>query len=128
MYLRVNRPYLHPRSASCMLLLSQHITGERSKLMHVKEPSIVMIHGRKMAFDEVCPPNPKGTILLLTGLAAKRLGWYRQLGGFGRYYRTIALDHRGTGDSDDVTEAYTISDLADDATAVLQARGIQRAH
>ena len=96
--------------------------------MHVKDPSTVMIHGRKMAFDEVSPPNPKGTILLLTGLASKRLGWYRQLEEFGRYYRTIALDHRGTGDSDAVTEAYTIGDLADDAAAVLKTLGISQAH
>jgi len=96
--------------------------------MRVKEPSTVIIHGREMAFDEVSPPNPKGTILLLQGLAAKRLGWYRQLEEFGRYYRTIALDHRGMGDSDEVTEAYTIGDLADDAVAVLKALGISRAH
>lgn len=96
--------------------------------MRVKEPSTVMISGRKMAFDEVSPPNPKGTILLLTGLAAKRLGWYRQLEEFGRHYRTIALDHRGVGDSDEVTEAYTVDDMADDAAAVLKALGISRAY
>ena len=96
--------------------------------MHVKEPSSVMIQGRKIAYDEVSPPEPKGTVLLLTGLAAKRLGWFRQLEQFGRYYRTIALDHRDTGDSDEVIEAYTISDLADDAATVLKALGVQRVH
>jgi pimeloyl-ACP methyl ester carboxylesterase len=77
------------------------------------EPSFVTIHGRKMAYSEVGPPHPKGTVLLMTGLAAKRYGWYKQFEVFGHYYRTIALDHRDNSDSDVVTEDYTVSDLAD---------------
>jgi len=80
-----------------------------------------------MAYDEVTPPHPKGVVLLLTGLAAKRLGWYKQREVFGREYRTIALDHRDTGDSDLATGPYTTADQADDAAAVLHALGIQRA-
>ena len=88
--------------------------------MDVKPPSSVLIAGRKLAYDEARPANPadeKGTILLLTGLGSKRLGWARQLAVFGRAYRTIALDHRDTGDSDEVAEDYTPADLADDAAA-----------
>ena len=99
--------------------------------MDVKEPSSVQIAGRKIAYDEARPANradEKGTILLLTGLASKRLGWVRQLDVFGREYRTLALDHRDTGDSDQVAEDYTPSDLADDAAAVLSALGIAHAH
>jgi len=97
--------------------------------MQVKTPSMVTLaDGRKMAYDEVSPAEPKGTVLLLTGLASKRLGWYKQLEEFGRYYRTIALDHRDVGDSDQVSEAYTTGDQADDAAAVLKALGITRAY
>jgi pimeloyl-ACP methyl ester carboxylesterase len=96
--------------------------------MQVKEPSFVTIDGRKMAYDEVKPANPKGTVLLLTGLASKRLGWYKQLEEFGRYYHTIALDHRDVGDSDEVQDAYTTGDQAEDAAAVLKALGISKAH
>ena len=99
--------------------------------MDVKEPSSVLIAGRKIAYDEARPANPddtKGTILLLTGLASKRLGWVRQLEVFGREYRTIALDHRDTGDSDEVADDYTPADLADDAAAVLATLGIAHAH
>ncbi len=99
--------------------------------MQVKEPSSVLIGGRKLAYDEAAPANPadaKGTILLLTGLGSKRLGWARQLEVFGREYRTIAMDFRDTGDSDEVTEDYTPADLADDAAALLAALGIARAH
>lgn len=99
--------------------------------MQVREPSSVLIAGRKLAYDEARPANPadeKGTILLLTGLASKRLGWVRQLDVFGREYRTIAMDYRDTGDSDEVSDAYTVSDLADDAAALLGALGVTRAH
>ncbi len=96
--------------------------------MDIPAPSFVTIHGRRMAFDEVRPPAPRGVILLLTGLAANRLGWWNQLHVFGRDYRTIALDHRETGDSDPTGQPYTADDMADDAAAVLDALGIPRAH
>src|SRR5690348_12280317 len=95
----------------------------------IKVPSYVTLADeRRMAFDEVTPANPKGAVLLLTGLASKRLGWRRQIDVFGQEYRTIALDHRGTGDSDPATGPYTVADMADDAAAVLRALGIAKAH
>ncbi len=96
--------------------------------MEIREHSSVRIDGRKIAYDEVSPAESRGTILLLTGLGSKRLGWARQLEAFGQHYRTIALDHRDTGDSDPVGDPYTIGDLADDAAAVLRALGVERAH
>lgn len=99
--------------------------------MVVKEPLSVRIAGRKLAYDEALPTNPadaKGVILLLTGLGSKRLGWAKQLDIFGREYRTIAMDYRDTGDSDAVSESYTVADLADDAAALLSALSIARAH
>lgn len=96
-------------------------------MLNVATPSFVTIDGRKMAYDEVCPPNPQGTVLLLTGLGSKRLGWYNQLPVFGQTYRTIALDHRDTGDSDPSPVPYTTADQADDAAAVLRALGVARA-
>lgn len=99
--------------------------------MDIPPPSSVVIAGRRLAYDEISPANPadvKGTILLLTGLASKRLGWARQLPVFGREYRTIAMDYRDTGDSDEVAESYTPADMADDAAALLEALGISHAH
>lgn len=95
--------------------------------MLVQAPSVVMVDGRKLAFDEVSPPDPRGTVLLLTGLGSKRLGWARQMEVFGRTYRTIALDHRDAGDSDLATSPYTTADQADDAAAVLRALGVGHA-
>lgn len=96
--------------------------------MPVEEPSLVLIDGRRIAYDEVRPPHPKGTVLLLAGADSNRLTWYKQLDIFGRTFRTIAIDCRDTGDSDPVSEPYTIADLADDAAFVLAALGVQRAH
>ena len=95
--------------------------------MHFSTPQFVEIDGRKLAYNEVSPANPRGAILLLTGLGAKRYGWHHQLDEFGRTYRTIALDHRDISDSDPFEEAYTIADLADDAAAALRALGVARA-
>jgi pimeloyl-ACP methyl ester carboxylesterase len=96
--------------------------------MQVKDPSFVTVDGRRMAFDEVTPAEPRGVVLLLTGLASYRLGWWNQLPVFGRSYRTIALDHRETGDSDLTGQPYTADDMADDAAGVLDALSIHRAN
>ena len=96
-------------------------------MLEIPSPSFVTVHGRRLAYDEASPSHPQGTVLLLTGLASKRLGWHKQLPVFGQVYRTIALDHRDTGDSDLATEPYTTADQADDAAAVLQALGVPKA-
>jgi 3-oxoadipate enol-lactonase len=100
--------------------------------MDVPAPKFAVIDGgRRIAYDEARPGDPaseKGTILLLTGLGSKRLGWYNQLPVFGQTYHTIAMDHRDTGDSDQVSQEYTTADLADDAAALLRTLGIARAH
>lgn len=100
--------------------------------MDIPAPKIALIAGgRRIAYDEARPSDPaseKGTILLLTGLGSKRLGWSHQLPVFGQTYRTIAMDHRDTGDSDEVSEEYTPADLADDGAALLTALGVARAH
>lgn len=95
--------------------------------MQFNAPSFVTVDGRRLAYEEVCPPHPQGTVLLLTGLASKRQGWYQQINAFGQFYRTIALDHRDIGDSDPITEPYRIADQADDAAAVLQSLGVSQA-
>jgi len=43
-----------------------------------------------------------------------------------RWYRLIALDHRGWGESDAPPQGYGISDLADDAQSVISATEIKR--
>jgi pimeloyl-ACP methyl ester carboxylesterase len=94
----------------------------------IRKPQFITVNGRRIAYDEVSPSNPEGTVLLLTGLGAKRQAWYNQLEVFGKYFRTIAIDNRDAGDSEASKENYSVPDLADDAAGVLQALGVERAH
>jgi pimeloyl-ACP methyl ester carboxylesterase len=96
-------------------------------MLAVTAPQFVTVDGRKIAYEEVSPPDPRGTVLLLTGLAAKRQGWWNQMAAFGASYRTIAMDHRDAGDSDPCPAPYTTADQAGDAAAVLRALGVERA-
>jgi pimeloyl-ACP methyl ester carboxylesterase len=90
-------------------------------------PQFVEIGGRRLAYEEVAPDDPQGTVLLLCGIGSKRQGWYKQLPVLGRRFRTLALDYRDVGDSDPAAEQYTILDLADDAYGLAHALGIDRA-
>jgi 3-oxoadipate enol-lactonase len=96
--------------------------------MEFASPSFVEVAGRRLAYDEVRPAQPRGTIILLTGLGSKRQGWRNQLPVFGKEYRTLAVDFRDVGDSDRVDQPYTVADLADDVGGVVRALNIPRVH
>jgi pimeloyl-ACP methyl ester carboxylesterase len=55
-------------------------------------------------------------------------GWWRTIPHLSRNFRVIAFDNRDTGGSDHVAWPYTVSHMADDAIAVLDAAGEERAH
>ncbi len=95
--------------------------------MRFAAPRWVTVGGRRLAYEEVAPPRPEGTVLLLCGLGAKRQGWYRQLPVLGRRLRTLALDPRDVGDSDPADGPYTIGELAEDVHGLARALGIERA-
>jgi pimeloyl-ACP methyl ester carboxylesterase len=94
--------------------------------MEFAHPSFVIVQGRRLAYDEVSPPQPDGTVLLLCGIGAKRQGWYKQLPALGRRFRTLALDYRDVGDSDAATGPYSIADLAEDVAGLAHELGIER--
>ncbi|MEY2514878.1 MAG: hypothetical protein QOJ89_2236 [bacterium] len=87
----------------------------------------VEVDGRRLAYEELAPRDPRATVLLLCGIGAKRQGWYKQLPVLGGRFRTLALDYRDVGDSDAATEPYAIADLAADVHALAGALGIERA-
>ena len=43
--------------------------------MEFTPPRLVLVDGRRLAYEEVAPARPEGTVLLLCGLGAKRQGW-----------------------------------------------------
>ena len=87
----------------------------------------VTVGGRRLAYEELSPPAPEGTVLLLCGIGAKRQGWYKQFPVLGRRFRTVMLDYRVVGDSDAATGPYGIADVADDVAGLADELGIERA-
>jgi 3-oxoadipate enol-lactonase len=67
-------------------------------------------------------------VLLIQGLGADMTGWTFQRVALAPRYRTIAVDNRGAGRSDKPFGRYTLDRMADDAVAVLDAIGVERAH
>ena len=67
-------------------------------------------------------------VLMIQGLGADKHGWDMQRVVLATKYRVIALDNRGAGRSDKPFGHYTLEQMADDAIAVLDAVGVERAH
>ena len=67
-------------------------------------------------------------VLMIQGLGTDMSGWTMQRLAFSPRYRTIALDNRGAGRSDKPFGRYLLEEMADDAIAVLDAAGVERAH
>jgi pimeloyl-ACP methyl ester carboxylesterase len=67
-------------------------------------------------------------VLLIAGQGMALDGWWSTIPILARSFRVIAFDNRDTGRSSRVTLPYAMAQLAEDAVAVLDAAGEQRAH
>jgi pimeloyl-ACP methyl ester carboxylesterase len=67
-------------------------------------------------------------ILFIPGMMGLLDAWKFQLEYFSSNYRCISFDHRGTGESDKPSNAYSTELVAQDAIALLDKLGIERAH
>jgi pimeloyl-ACP methyl ester carboxylesterase len=67
-------------------------------------------------------------VLLIAGERMTVDGWWATIPVLARSFRVIAFDHRDTGRSSHVPWSYSVSQMAEDALAVLDATGEQRAH
>ena len=67
-------------------------------------------------------------VLMIQGLGADKHGWDMQRFPLALQYRMIALDNRGAGRSDKPFGAYSLEQMADDAIAVLDQVGVEKAH
>ena len=81
--------------------------------------------GAKIYWDEQGGGDP---ILLIMGLGYPSYFWHRTRPILTARYRTIALDDRGTGQSDAPAGPYSFALMASDAAAALDAAGVERAH
>jgi len=67
-------------------------------------------------------------VLLVIGLGMTLGGWRRTAPVLARSFRVLSFDNRGIGRSDGSALPYSVAAMADDAIAVLDAAGEQRAH
>jgi len=88
-------------------------------------PHVTSTDGARIYWEEHGAGDP---VLLIMGLGSNAYGWYRTIPWLAERYRVIALDNRGTGRSDVPAGAYTLAQMADDAGAVLDGAGVERAH
>jgi 3-oxoadipate enol-lactonase len=67
-------------------------------------------------------------VLLVMGFSYPSAMWHRVWPAMRDDFRVIRFDNRGVGQSDVPEESYSIADMAEDAVAVLDAAGAQKAH
>jgi pimeloyl-ACP methyl ester carboxylesterase len=67
-------------------------------------------------------------VLLVAGRGMKVDGWWATIPVLSRSFRVIAFDNRDTGRSSRLPWPYSVAQMADDAVAVLDAAGEERAH
>ncbi len=73
-------------------------------------------------------PSDGEPLLLIHGLGTDHLGWILQRPALAGDFRCIAVDNRGSGQSDKPIAAYRLEDIAADALAVLDAENVDSAH
>ena len=82
------------------------------------------INGIDLYYEETGSGPP---LLLIAGLSGNTLGWAMLLPALSERFRVIAFDNRGAGRSSASPGPYSTRQMADDATALLDHLGIERA-
>ena len=83
--------------------------------------------GFEVAYD-VFGRSSGTPVVMLQGLGTDSRGWALQRFAFGRRHRCYAIDNRGVGGSAGAPRPFSLEQMADDAVAVLDAEGVDRAH
>jgi 3-oxoadipate enol-lactonase len=89
----------------------------------------VELPGRGTTFvREVVGPPGAPTVLLLHGLVASGgLNWFQAFAPLARRFNVLAIDHRGHGRGMRSWRRFRLADCADDAAALLDVLGVDRA-
>jgi len=67
-------------------------------------------------------------VLLISGQGMTLAAWWRTVGELSRSFRVLSFDNRDIGRSSRTAWPYVVAQMADDALAVLDAAGVERAH
>jgi pimeloyl-ACP methyl ester carboxylesterase len=87
-------------------------------------PQTVMVHGQKIAYYEA---GKGSVVILIHGLGADSRHWAANIDAISQYFRVIALDQIGYGQSDKPLMRYTVENFSDYLHGFLQAVKIPKA-
>jgi pimeloyl-ACP methyl ester carboxylesterase len=131
-YLVLGGPKLPPDTDA---VIENVLKSELSQVI-LGEAGFVTSDGLQLWYESIAPAGePQGVVLLNTGMAGDSIAWppmfVRAFVDAG--YRLIRYDFRGTGMSDWVKHwnsryPYSLTDMAKDAVAVLDALNVEQAH
>jgi pimeloyl-ACP methyl ester carboxylesterase len=86
---------------------------------------IAEAHGVRIAYEARGDGDP---LVLLHGLAYDRAGWGRFPDLLAERFGVVLIDNRGVGESDAPAGPYSVPQMVDDAIAVLDDAGLERAN
>src|SRR5215467_4101919 len=86
-------------------------------------PVQVVGDGINISFDDL---GNGRAVVFLHGVMMSRQFFKHQLPYFSRYYRTLAVDFRGHGDSDKALGGHTVSTYAQDLRTLFVTRRVER--
>jgi len=83
--------------------------------------------GTTWVLDTGGAPGQPVVLLLHGWMATGALNWFASIGPLAKRYRVLTIDHRGHGRGVRTEQRFRLADCADDAVAVLDVLGIDRA-
>jgi len=81
-----------------------------------------------IAYELTGQRGRKPWLVLIHGLGFDRAGWEPVIPALRRRFRLVLIDNRGTGLSTTADRDFSVADMAQDVTAVLDSSGIARTH
>lgn len=85
---------------------------------------IAKVNGVEINYEEHGSGSP---VFLIGGLGSTISSWDEQIPAYSKQFRTIVFDNRGSGLSSKPLESYSTEDMADDAVALADFLGIEKA-
>ena len=82
-------------------------------------------NGQRLYFEIHGEGEP---LVMIQGLGGDVITWGMQIPTLEKHFKVIAFDNRDVGRSSEATESYCIADMADDASALMEALGLEQAH